>query len=532
MAKTKPTLEDYIFDMETRPPERSIDGADDHMMTEQDVWQKLQKKEADLLLAAELGKALLEKNEELTKQQEKLIEEYSTKLERLEQEKHILRRKLSEAESEGDIRAQELESDYNEIKSKMLSQETQIRQNEREKNLLIEELTAQNARLTQQLQAATQTETQLQTKLQDIKDQYSIQHSSLQNHVNGVESLRDELDMLVKSKEDLEKRLQASLMEKDTLCGSLDESRDRIHSLQKQLRDQEMKMQTTIKNLERVQRENDTLTERLESGTNGERGHSSLQNEMDCDDEFSESQFDHSHPLFKEARSVYNQLKQLLLTLQNNQDGDSGLHSDLFLGSTCQSVGDDLRQGMLASVTDDVINAIMGLDVVHIKTMLDESRTNGMDQDEELRRRQDLIAELEGKLSVIEIELQSAIEERNRARQDASESNLAQDEVVVQARADRDAATARRTKAEVELAKNRVELMQANSELLEAIQQKVELSEQLEQWQMDMHELIEEHMKKQLHDSLAMKESSVTSVPKKPNRFMGLFQQFQFQRSS
>lgn len=54
---------------------------------------------------------------------------------------------------------------------------------------------------------------------------------------------------------------------------------------------------------------------------------------------------------------------------------------------------------------------------------------------------------------------------------------------MVQARNDRDAATARRTKAEVELAKNRVELMQANSELLEAIQQKVELSEQLEQWQ-------------------------------------------------
>lgn len=48
-------------------------------------------------------------------------------------------------------------------------QETSIRQNDREKNLLIEELTAQNARLTTQLQAATQTETQLQTKLQDIK---------------------------------------------------------------------------------------------------------------------------------------------------------------------------------------------------------------------------------------------------------------------------------------------------------------------------------------------------------------------------
>lgn len=86
-------------------------------------------------------------------------------------------------------------------------------------------------------------------------------------------------------------------------------------------------------------------------------------------------------------------------------------------------------------------------------------------------------------VSVKEIELQSALEERNRARQDASESNLAQDEVVASARVDRDAATARRTKAEIELAKTRVELMQANSELLEAVQQKVELSQQLEQWQ-------------------------------------------------
>lgn len=41
---------------------------------------------------------------------------------RLEQEKHILRRKLSEAESEGDIRAQDLESDYNDLKAKLLAQ--------------------------------------------------------------------------------------------------------------------------------------------------------------------------------------------------------------------------------------------------------------------------------------------------------------------------------------------------------------------------------------------------------------------------
>lgn len=81
------------------------------------------------------------------------------------------------------------------------------------------------------------------------------------------------------------------------------------------------------------------------------------------------------------------------------------------------------------------------------------------------------------------MELSTALEERDRARHDASDSSLAQDEAVARARVDRDAAVQRRTKVEVELAKTRVELMQANSQLLESIQQKVELSQQLEQWQ-------------------------------------------------
>lgn len=83
----------------------------------------------------------------------------------------------------------------------------------------------------------------------------------------------------------------------------------------------------------------------------------------------------------------------------------------------------------------------------------------------------------------MDVELRSALEDRNRAQADVSESSLAQDDVVSQAREDRDSAIKRRTKAEIELAKTRVELMQANSELLEAINQKVELSQQLEQWQ-------------------------------------------------
>lgn len=41
----------------------------------------------------------------------------------------------------------------------------------------------------------------------------------------------------------------------------------------------------------------------------------------------------------------------------------------------------------------------------------------------------------------------------------------------------------RKNTVEIELAKTRIELMHINSQLMEAVQQKVELSQQLDQWQ-------------------------------------------------
>ncbi len=47
----------------------------------EDVYTKLARKETDLILAAELGKALLEKNEELRRQNEVMAEGYQAKIE-------------------------------------------------------------------------------------------------------------------------------------------------------------------------------------------------------------------------------------------------------------------------------------------------------------------------------------------------------------------------------------------------------------------------------------------------------------------
>lgn len=51
--------------------------ADHDDEAEDDVYRQLAQKDKDLLLAAELGKALLEKNEELSQKYELLQEEYS-----------------------------------------------------------------------------------------------------------------------------------------------------------------------------------------------------------------------------------------------------------------------------------------------------------------------------------------------------------------------------------------------------------------------------------------------------------------------
>ncbi|XP_053697946.1 bicaudal D-related protein homolog isoform X1 [Sabethes cyaneus] len=539
-SRSKPTLEDYIIDMETRPP-------DSGQVSDKDVWAQLHQKEADLLLAAELGKALLEKNEELKKQQEKLIDEYSIKLEKLEQEKYILKRQLEITSSENDAVILELQADIKQFKQKLDAQEQIMRQMEREKNLLIEELTAQNTRLSNELKKSNATEMQLSAQLQEIKEQCNRRTLSIQDHVSSLESLKNELRMILEKKNELENRLHMTANEKENLSIALNEASERIHILERSTKEQDTKYQMTVQTLDRLERENGTLSERLESfdsqrSLHSDPNHSSLLQEMTGEDETmmddgSASNKDEATMLlFKEAQSVYKQLKTLCQTLRSTyHDDDSGLHSDISfssldntLSSAPQSVdvgigssagpspnqsgtmgmrssNDKFTRGMLSSAADELVHIIMNMDAMQFKTMFEQTRGMLIEQEEEMKKKNDRVMQLESKLSVQEVELQSAIDERNQARDDASHSSLAQDETVVQARKDRDAAVERRTKAEVELAKNRVELMQANSQLLEAIQQKVELLQQLEQWQIDMHELIEEQMKNKLNNETSTK---------------------------
>uniref|UniRef100_A0A8C2Z181 BICD family like cargo adaptor 1 n=1 Tax=Cyclopterus lumpus TaxID=8103 RepID=A0A8C2Z181_CYCLU len=113
-----------------------------------DLLSLFRQKEKDLVLAAKLGKALLERNQDLTKQYEKMHKDLN---EKLEQEKHELRRRLESREGEWEGRVAELETDVQQLQGELELHQVQLRETDRDKTKGISELSEQNHRLLEQL---------------------------------------------------------------------------------------------------------------------------------------------------------------------------------------------------------------------------------------------------------------------------------------------------------------------------------------------------------------------------------------------
>lgn len=69
----------------------------------------------------------------------------------IEQDRHLLRRKLVSTQAECDTRLLELQADLRELQAALEDRDNALRQTEKEKALLIAELTEQNQRLTNQI---------------------------------------------------------------------------------------------------------------------------------------------------------------------------------------------------------------------------------------------------------------------------------------------------------------------------------------------------------------------------------------------
>ncbi|XP_069976686.1 bicaudal D-related protein homolog isoform X4 [Penaeus vannamei] len=545
MATTKYELEDYVYEMECRAGEMA-DGAEN-----EDVYSRLAQKERDLILAAELGKALLERNELLVQQNERLAEDYSHKLEILEQEKHGLRRKLTATESEYEVKIQELSVDLHHAKSEIAEQREAVRQSERDKSQLIDQLTEQNQRLTTQLKDSSKHEQQLEQQLQLLRDQFNIRKSNMSEQVSTLEVLRQEIDILTDKKIELERRIDSLLSDREGLSVNLDESADRIQMLEKQYREQEIMLRNSHRELEDLRHTNESLTGRLEAvsrnSSSPSMGQTSLLNEMDMSDH--EASRPHSHPsmqedlldmdefecddpiiyptsdaetlktLRQEVVEVIGQLRVLTDQLRHRRRNSL---TSLSTNSSDELSPDKLKTGVLGAVAKELRGLVRDLlrreaqgqcgacgrggedrvqleqEVHRALEAVDKLNIELNETKDKLKAKSDEADEFSHQVTLGEAQLKAVTEERDNLKHDLENTHLAKDELVKKAWDMRDNAVARKNACEIELARTRIDVMQINSQLMEAIQQKVELSQQLEQWQVDMQQLLDEQMRKKL----------------------------------
>lgn len=557
-------LEEYISAMETREE------------PEGDVFSQLQQKENDLMLAAELGKALLEKNEALSMENERMAEEYSKHLEELEQEKHTMRQKMTRMESEYETQVHQLQGDLGTLKQDMENEHHTDKDTAKQRSQIIGEITEQNQRLTRQLRDAIKNEEQLNLQLQTMRNQQDLRRTSINDHMSHVEIMRDEINILTDKRLELERRVQALLEEREQLSGHVDESAERILLLERLSREQSGQLRQSQREVGELAATNTSLTDRLEvisRHSSPSTAHTSLMNELDmsadegissgshlqtneenllnldddveCDEvlvPMTEAQ--ELRQLKREVLDVHQQMKVLiersrnkessLNSLETTSSGDVPLHK-VKVGLLQESfrelqarVHDMLRprNGACEACGRDS-QLQMEIDLHAVQEKYDQLEKRSNQQADTLKRQAEELSRHMHQLTMKEKQFDALKEERDILKDDLSNMHLSKEELIKKAWEVRDKAVARKNATEIELARARIDVMTINSQLLESIQQKVELACQLDQWQSDMQQLLDEQMRKKLSNLEGASDSDSSTGTTTPGRhkksILGIF---------
>lgn len=571
-----------------------IEMEDQHKkdVPDDDLYAQLAQKERDLILAAELGKALLEKNDELCRRNESLVEDYTLRIDELEQERHALRLRLESLEAEYENTVKELQDDVSQLRQDLHDQQQQLTAGDKDKVNMIRELTHQNERLTDQVQKAAEMEGQLVSEVQGLRTQASMR-TSMHDHIDQLEALHAKISELNEKKTDLDKRIVILTEERDSYACTLEESQDRILMLEKQKFDQEQQIRSQGREIYELQEVNHQLQAQIENlsqrssysstglptqtlfnelssvSVDSEKDTTAgttqrimmmdmtFEDDIECDDECAQVPLANStmssealhtprsqllEELQKEILEVYNQLRKLCAKIRSqpsHRRSSSSVATDNAGGDdhqqTCSSF-DDLRPGQLTSVlqelqqlvhthlypskykesgmatggdqvdSEEVGKVTLMAEQIHdLHVELSGVRTHvaGLHADLQLREQQlqqkkTEITQLNSKIEEQQQELQKMREERDKL-QDQSIGNLTRDDVLEQTRHDRNNAIEMKIQCEKELSQAQGEIMSLNNQLMAAIHQKVMVSQQRDQWQTDMEELIDIQMRKRLH---------------------------------
>ncbi|XP_055261570.1 BICD family-like cargo adapter 1 isoform X2 [Moschus berezovskii] len=444
----------------------------------------IRQKEKDLVLAARLGKALLERNQDMSRQYEQMHKELTDKLEHLEQEKHELRRRFENREGEWEGRVSELESDVKQLQDELERQQVHLREADREKTRAVQELSEQNQRLLDQLSRASEVERQLSMQVHALREDFREKNSSTNQHIIRLESLQAEIKMLSDRKRELEHRLSATLEENDLLQGTVEELQDRVLILERQGHDKDLQLHQSQLELQEVrlcyrqlQVKVEELTEERSLQSSAATS-TSLLSEIEQSMEAEELEQEREQ-LRLQLWEAYCQVRYLCSHLRGNDSADSAVSTDSSMDESSEtSSAKDVPAGSLRTALNELKRLI-----------------------------QSIVDGMEPTVTLLSVEMTALKEERDRLR--VTSEDKEPKEQLQKAIRDRDEAIAKKNAVELELAKCKMDMMSLNSQLLDAIQQKLNLSQQLEAWQDDMHrvidrQLMDTHLKEQSRPAAAL----------------------------
>ncbi|XP_075034850.1 BICD family-like cargo adapter 2 [Mixophyes fleayi] len=461
-----PSMEEhfYPFLIERRP---SYLGEDEEDQREENLSLVLESKEKDLLLAAELGKALLERNDYLVKEREALEEELRETREHLEQEKHALRLKMEAQESEWREQITDLENDLAEARHQMRQLMSEHRECGRETACAVHELSEQNQRLLEQITQASHMEQSLTLQLQSLTDENRELTLNRGQFAPCLQSLKSENALLLDKKRDMEVQIR-----------KLREENENAHNM-------ELSLKETVLQLEIQKRQTEARLQEVLSEVQCLRdGHRSLQVQVrELQDEL--KMRDSHYTLQDSHYSLHSEMQE---TVDGQENEIASLNPSLQLGGQ--------------------MTGIPGTD--YLATYLTE-RERAL-----LQEKEEEVGKLQDQVTLQYIEINSLREEVQRLRDFSEQNDL--DSVLRQAVSDRDDAIMKKGELELELAKCRLEKDSMSRQLLSAVEQKVLLSQELEAWQDDMQIVINQQLKSQREqETQRTSESSPASPTRREN---------------
>ncbi|XP_020495011.1 BICD family-like cargo adapter 1 isoform X2 [Labrus bergylta] len=462
----------------------------------------LKQKEEEVILAAQLGNALLLENRKLKEQGEKLHDHYADKLEELEQGRHELRLKLEGCQSQWEIQVGELERDVRELSAKVERLTQALGEAERDKSRAGQEHSEETQRLREQLRTAIEVERAMSSELQTLKQEFQQKgsHNKLQDE-ELISAMREQVLRLTQKEQVLEERLESVCRENNELRASLASLHTRLalHDQLNQQHSQQLaeawqKVEAAKGHSQQLQAQVEELQEEVSLQEARSQGDASLLSELESSLETASLGVSK-----EEIKQEMGSILQLLLPLTQplssteiSEDHQEDLQPMLLrLKEVAQTLAhtpgpQEMQNKRLTLLTTHALNSI---ELNHAFVDGTGDQCGNLSAAQELRDQN--------------VVLQQQNAELRQKLQSVQENN----EAVQQAIRDRDEAIAKKNLMEVELVRSKNDMMCLNNQLLEAIQRKLELSQELEAWQDDIQVIINQQLRSQQQSELPQKKS-------------------------